>query len=357
MELLVPCSLSYTSSSVLTAFLPSSPRSSEYSFITMHRISPRGQIESATSRLRQAINKESKDVQPAAADVYQTLMGDLPKEVMAKRHWLLALDVGLFDLPFAALRNGNTYLIEQYVLTLSPHSALRVRNVENEDTKSFLGFGDPIYNRADIRWHGPRQMFGNLWANREVFELARLPGTGVEIDRCGRLIEAEPVLIKGSDATVERLKSELKRNPTVIHFATHVIQSKADPRQAMIALSLKPGGGSSLLTRDSIAALRTNAAVVTMSGCNSGLGQALPGAGLMGLTRAWLEAGAHSVVASLWPVPDDDGEFLYSFYRGLRLQKLSASYALQSAQLESLRSGSWRSNPRYWAAYFVAGKD
>lgn len=200
-------------------------------------------------------------------------------------------------------------------------------------------------------------MFGNLLANREVFELPRLPGTAVEIDRCGRLVETNPVLIKGSEATAERLQSELKRNPAVIHFATHVIQSKADPRQAMIALSLKPDGVSSLLTRDTIAALRTNAAVVTMSGCNSGLGRALPGTGLMGLTRAWLEAGAHSVVASLWPVPDDDGELLYAFYGGLQPRKISASYALQTAQLRSLHSGSWRSNPRYWAAYFVAGKD
>ena len=82
-----------------------------------------------------------------------------------------------------------------------------------------------------------------------------------------------PVLIKGNDATTERLNWELKRNPAVIHFGTHVIQSKTDPRRAMIALSLKPDGEFSLLTQDSISALRTNAAVVTMSGCGSGRAQ------------------------------------------------------------------------------------
>jgi len=97
-----------------------------------------------------------------------------------------------------------------------------------------------------------------------------------------------------------------------------------------------------------------------LSGCSSAQGEALPGAGLMGLTRAWLGAGADTVVATRWPTPDDTGQMLLSFYRRL----LSAdggpdegrpASALQQAQREMVQSGSWRAAPRYWAAFFVVG--
>lgn len=325
--------------------------------LTMHPLPPQETIESAVSAFREAIDRQSPQLETVAVHAYQTLLGQLPQHVNAKRHWLLALDVGLFAVPFAALRQGNSYLVERHSLTLTPHTALRSSQKERTRGLSFLGFGDPVYNRADPRWKEPRHMFGDLRANHDAFELPRLPGSGREIERCGRLVDRNAVLIQGNDATAERLTTELRKQPSVIHFATHIVASKADPGQALVALSLKPDGASSLISRDSIAALRTNAALVVMSGCSSGLGPALPGAGLMGLTRAWLEAGAHSVAASLWPVPDDTGELLSTFYRALLDTNTSASTALQTAQVESLRSRSWRSNPRYWASYFIAGKD
>jgi CHAT domain-containing protein len=83
---------------------------------------------------------------------------------------------------------------------------------------------------------------------------------------------------------------------------------------------------------------------------------------LLGLSRAWLAAGAEAVVASLWPTPDDNGRLFVSFYRLLRNVKRDGTgsrpaSALREAQLEMLRSGTWRSEPRYWAAHFVTGKE
>jgi CHAT domain-containing protein len=80
------------------------------------------------------------------------------------------------------------------------------------------------------------------------------------------------------------------------------------------------------------------------------------------MTRAWLAAGAHSVVASLWPTPDDTGEIFVQFYRHLRALRASGvahpePVALQRAQLALLRSRSWRAQPSQWAAYFLVTKD
>jgi len=77
---------------------------------------------------------------------------------------------------------------------------------------------------------------------------------------------------------------------------------------------------------------------------------------LLGLTRAWLVAGARSVIASAWPTPDTNGALFQSLYRHLAARpEAGPAEALRAAQLEMIRSGDWRANPRYWGAYFAMG--
>jgi CHAT domain-containing protein len=76
----------------------------------------------------------------------------------------------------------------------------------------------------------------------------------------------------------------------------------------------------------------------------------------MGLTRAWLAAGARAVVASHWPTLDDSGTLFVLFYKHLReTPGAGPAVALQKAQQDMLRAGGWRSYPQYWATYFVVG--
>jgi CHAT domain-containing protein len=96
--------------------------------------------------------------------------------------------------------------------------------------------------------------------------------------------------------------------------------------------------------------------LVVLSGCSSGGADALPASGLMGLTRAWLAAGARAVVASHWPTPDDRGVLFMDFYKHFReTPDAGPAVALRRAQLDMLRAGGWRSDPQYWATYFVNG--
>jgi CHAT domain-containing protein len=76
----------------------------------------------------------------------------------------------------------------------------------------------------------------------------------------------------------------------------------------------------------------------------------------MGLTRSWLIAGATSVVATLWPVPDDNGEMFQRFYKDFG-KGAAAAAALRTAQAEMAAAGNWRAKPRYWAAYFAVGRN
>lgn len=162
-------------------------------------------------------------------------------------------------------------------------------------------------------------------------------------------------------------------NPAVIHFATHFVTSaqnssyltfegSRERSQAgaigLIALSLNPAGETETLTAPEIAQWPVAAELVTLSGCRSAAGVALPGAGLLGLTRAWLAAGAGSVVGSLWDTPDESGALFAALYRNLSPPRSAdPALALDSAQREMIRAGGWLGQPRYWGAYFVVANE
>jgi CHAT domain-containing protein len=128
-----------------------------------------------------------------------------------------------------------------------------------------------------------------------------------------------------------------------------------------LALSLK-NGVPELLTPEAIATFRLPGTLVVMSGCSSIQGKTVPSAGLLGLSRAWLLAGAEAVIASSWPTPDDSGRFFSLFYGHLRAAtsgSLSkrAALALAQTQAELRQSSGYTSMPSYWAAYSIISKE
>lgn len=186
--------------------------------------------------------------------------------------------------------------------------------------------------------------------------LPRLVDSAHELDACVRNWQGEAVLLKGVEASRDRLLELLRRDPAVVHLATHVLESSEKPSYGLLALSLTPRRESELLPPYEIAGWRTNAALVVLSGCHSAKGAKVPGTGLLGLTRAWLMAGAGSVVSSNWAVPDESGALFGALYRNMsRELDRSPASALRAAQLEMLHSGGWRAKPSYWGAYFVVG--
>ena len=113
-----------------------------------------------------------------------------------------------------------------------------------------------------------------------------------------------------------------------------------------------------LLSATEIASMRVKLGLVILNGCSSARAPILPGAGLMGLTRAWLAAGAHAVIVTRWAMADQDGgELFSSFYQRLHAShgfqgRKSFAQVLQQAQLAELHAGGQRADPAHWAAYF-----
>ncbi len=350
------------------------------------RLPPGASLAAEAERFASLVCANSPRATETGRALYKILFGGLGSDVRGKGRWLLALDEPLFEVPFAALtvshaKSGRpVYLVEERAVEIVP-GAMWLRAPEKRRPMQmvhgpFVGVGDAIYNAADPRWDK-----AGVPAN-----LPRLVASAREIQACGRAWPSDtpPILLTGTSASKAHVRAALDRKPSVIHFATHVIQATTariaqpnprihpDPlgadeqtraalRQSgsgmMIQLVLSPsaGSGGEFLGPDEIKNWTVPAGLITINGCSSG-GAALRGAGLMGMTRPWLAAGAAAVTATRWSAPDDDGRLFLSLYRHLRASsEPDPATALRLAQLDMLHAGDWRAKPGFWASYFLVG--
>jgi len=105
--------------------------------------------------------------------------------------------------------------------------------------------------------------------------------------------------------------------------------------------------------------LKLNADLVTLSGCKTGLGKLSRGEGLIGLTRAFLYAGASSLLVSLWSVDESTSKLMKHFYQNLRKGQNKAA-ALRNAKLKLLktrRNGISFAHPYLWAPFILVGQN
>ena len=299
--------------------------------------------------------RQGESVEAAGRELYVDLFGGIPERYVRHGHWLLELDGPLYGLPLDTLvvgedARGPIYLVERAALQLVPGALLLERGEIPADGE-FLGLGDPVYNTADARFAGAR--------GKSEMALPRLPNTAAELQACARAWNSpQPRLLIGEDAQMAKLLPALKQTPAIVHFATHVVASEGEFQSGVIALGLDPRGAMGLLGPREIVARPISASLVVMDGCHSAQGEALPGAGLMGLTRAWIGAGAKCVMATQWDVPDQNAQTLMAdFYKALRVARTRGpAFALRQAQLLALGQGNRRHFPALWAGYFLISR-
>ena len=104
-----------------------------------------------------------------------------------------------------------------------------------------------------------------------------------------------------------------------------------------------------------IAALELPAELVVLSACRTALGQEVRGEGLVGLTRSFFEAGARSLLVSLWSVDDrSTAELMRRFYRQLFAAGQPPAEALARAQAAMAADPAWQA-PYRWAGFVLQG--
>ncbi len=299
------------------------------------------------------LRSRNPDAAGRGRELYSALFGGVAVSYLKHPTWLLELDGPLYNLPFPALVTSPAgepphWLIENASIRIIP-GALMMESGAPGRAESFVGIADPVYNGADPRFTGPR--------SRVESSLARLPNTESEVKSCALAWgPGRSRILTGMDAGSASFESALRGQPSILHFATHVVSGESDHGSGIIALSLDPQGRLGLLGPREILARAVKADLVVLDGCHSAQAAALPGAGLMGLTRAWIGAGAHAVLATLWDIPDDAQSPLPAFYSALRAHPdRSAADALRAAQLAQLGSNK-NADPATWAGYFLLAR-
>lgn len=252
------------------------------------------------------------------------------------RALVIIADGDLASLPFATLRDGvdGPVLAERWTISTAGSIAtwLRLRTNGTDARGSVLVVAAP---------DPPPSGVGHLpFASREA--------EGIRERIIGRVDHVE--LATGSAATADTVRGHAP-DARIVHFATHAATDLAHAGRQ--ALALTPNGDDDgWLRPHDISTFELDGALVVLASCRSMSGAASVGEGPMGLGRAFLVAGARTVVATHWPVHDADAAaFSSRFYAALGEGRTIAT-AVSRAQQELRARGL---PPAVWAAFTVLG--
>lgn len=183
---------------------------------------------------------------------------------------------------------------------------------------------------------------------------AGLPYAGEEVNAISQVYTGTDVLL-GDKATKSAFNNPENWNKRIIHLATHGILNPNVPRKSYIQLALGKAPEDSELTVGEIYGLPLSKIdLVTISACETALGEQNPGSEILSLATAFSRAKARTVVASLWSVADDSTkEFMVEFYKQLTSGKSKAA-ALQAAQIKVMQNPKYK-YPYYWAPFIMMG--
>jgi CHAT domain-containing protein len=233
---------------------------------------------------------------------------------------------------FASLHDGEAFLVERRPLFYGPSaSALRRLLAEEVPPK-----GEGLQVLA----------LGNPAVGDPAYEL---PFTEREVVSIGRsFVEVTP--LTGEGATEDRLKEDLARFD-VVHIGAH---GQFDPVNPLFsALMLARGEEDGMLHLHEVTGLELNARLVTLSACQSGLGELRAADELVSLARAFTYAGTRSIVSTLWRVDDVSTALVTKhFYRHYVAH--GAAESLRHAQLQVMNDGR-HYHPTYWAGVVLTG--
>jgi len=158
-------------------------------------------------------------------------------------------------------------------------------------------------------------------------------------------------VLSRQQATPSRYLHSSPEQYSYIHFVAHGTASRTSPLDSAVILT-KEGESYKLYARD-IVTQPLNADLVTISAC-SGVGErTYSGEGLVGLSWAFLRAGAHGVIAALWEVNDNSTPELMNDMYGQISKGAAPDAALRHAKLTLLHSGTIYKKPFYWAPFEI----
>lgn len=285
-------------------------------------------LEAEVRAFREALgNVEGEAWKPLARKLHARLVEPVA-DALARPKLILVAHGALHYLPFNALFDGKDYLLDKVTLQQLPSASVMefLASRKPATAKDMLLLGNPDLGDVAMDLPGAEaeaRAIKGIWPNSVM--LMRKAATRGALAKAGQLFR-------------------------IIHVAAHGEFVSDQPLKSRLLLSPE-GADNGQLTAGDLYGLRLNADLVTLSACETGMGKVLSGDDVVGLTRGFLYAGANSIVASLWPVSDDETKYLMtSFYKNLK--SMPKARALRQAQLETRKK---YPHPFYWSAFQLTG--
>ncbi len=251
--------------------------------------------------------------------IYDRLMRSIEPKI-GERHLVIVPHRELYYLPFHALHDGESYLIERREVSFAPSAVV---------LQQCLARSKPRFSNALLMGVGDEQIPG---VHQELHALDQIFG---EIKR-----------YSDEAATSEALRVNAGE-VDVIHLACHAQFRSDNPLFSALRL------GDGWFTARDTYGLKLNCGLVTLSACETGMNAVAPGDELMGIARGFLSAGSPTVLMSLWTIDDEaTTELMVWFYSELARTKSPAS-ALRSAQMKLLNE---KPHPFFWSPFVLVGR-
>jgi CHAT domain-containing protein len=309
------------------------------SSVSLFTLPPSSEIESALKSYREALLGPRDVLEASSAQgskLYDILVAPAQKLIASGSRVLILPDAGLYGLNFETLLDPKPklhYWVEDAVVAYANSLVLLAASANQPvaRTKKLLLVGNPISPSA---------------------EFPDLPQAGTEMTDVERYFAApDRTVLSRQRATASAYLESKPAQYSFIHFVAHGTASRASPLDSAVILS-KQGDSYKLYARD-IVTQPLHANLVTISACHGAGERTYSGEGLVGLTWAFLRAGAHGVIAALWEVNDNSTpELMDDLYA--EIQKGSApDAALHHAKLKLLNSGTVYQKPFYWAPFEI----
>lgn len=239
----------------------------------------------------------------------------------------------------------NAFNFETLIVSKpQPHYWIEDVTITNANSLTLLGHSNP--------GSPPRGanllLVGNPVPSDSDFPL--LPQSATEISRIESYFpESRRYVLSGSEATPSAYLSSGPEHFAYLHFVTHGTASRTRPLESAVILS-KSGDSYKLYAHD-ILTRPLHAYLVTISACSGAGTRIYSGEGLVGLSWAFLRAGAHNVISALWEVSDASTPQLMDRLYGELSRGRDPASALRTAKLSLLQSGGVFNKPFYWAPF------
>jgi CHAT domain-containing protein len=325
-------------------------------------------LSQRVAAFRNQIADNSLAFKEPARQLYDLLVLPAQPQLEGKKRVCIVPAGDLWELPFQALLSkSDKYFLEEHAISFAPSLSVLSEMVKRRVTarlQSELAFPKVSGTQVEANLERPASILalGNPKFDSEAFSKSRstslgdLPAAEREVKSLAEIygVARSKVLI-GAAAREQVFKASASQY-SVLHLATHGILDDASPMYSRLLLAVDPtGADDGFLEAREVMKLNLPAELVVLSACQTARGQVSNGEGLIGMSWAFLIAGASTTLVSQWKVDSEStSQLMVNFHRHLQRDNFSKAEALRQSALNLMKDPRYR-HPFYWSGFVLVG--